>query len=73
MGAAILKYTLKLKIIKLKLFLKNMQTHAHLTNVILVYYATNHFVGLFYEYCYFIRQLLEKINIHCELVTSQPH
>ena len=50
-----------------------MQTHAHLTHVILVYYATNHFVGLFYEYCLFIRQLLEKINIHCELVMSQPH
>ena len=32
-----------------------MQTHAHLTNVMLVFYATNHFVGLFYEFSSFIR------------------
>ena len=25
------------------------------TNVMLVFYATNHFVGLFYEFCSFIR------------------
>ena len=65
-----------LKIIKLNLFLKSMPTHAHLTNVMLVCYATNHFVELFYEYCSFIRHYWKKkkkINILCELVTSQPH
>ena len=27
------------------LFLKSMHTHTHLTNVIFVYYANNHFIG----------------------------
>ena len=45
---------------KLSLFLKSMQTHAHLTNVILVYYATYHYVGLLYEYCSFIRHYWGK-------------
>ena len=35
-------------------------------------YANNHYVGLFYEYCSFIRHYWKKINILCELVTSQP-
>ena len=40
---------IKTTMIKLNLFLKRMHTHTHLTNVIFVYYANNHFVGLFYE------------------------
>ena len=50
-----------------------MHTHTHLTNMNFVYYANNHFMGLFYEFCTFIRHYWKKINIHCELVTSQPH
>ena len=53
--------------------IKTEYHHAHLTNVILVYYAINHFMGLFYEYCSFNRHYWKKINIHCELVMSQPH
>ena len=45
----------KLKNIKLNSFLKSMHTHTHLTNVIFVYYANNHFMGLLYEFCRFIR------------------
>ena len=37
--AAILKQTLKLKIIKLNLFIKCMHTHLQLTTVIFVYYV----------------------------------
>ena len=37
------------------------------------FYATNHFVWLFYEYCSFIRHYWKKFNILCEPVTSQPH
>ena len=73
-GAAILKLILNLKIIKLNLFLKSMHTRTHLTNVLFVYYANNHFLWLFYGFCIFIRHYWKtKINIHCELVTSQPH
>ena len=36
---------LKLKIIKLNLFLKSMHKHTQLTNVIFVYYVNNHFMG----------------------------
>ena len=46
MEAAILKEILNKKIIKLNLFLKSMHTHTHLTNVIFVYYANNHFYGV---------------------------
>ena len=49
MEAAILKWKLKLKIIKPNFFLQSMHTYTHLANVILVYYANNHFMGLFYE------------------------
>ena len=73
MEAAILKQTLKMKIIKLNLFLKNSHNHIHLTNVTFVYYANNHFMEVFYEYCILFRNYWEKINIHCKLVTSQPH
>ena len=45
MEAAILKLTLKLKIIKLNLFLKSMHTPTQFTNVIFVYYVNNHFMG----------------------------
>ena len=45
-GGRHFKINIKLKIMKLNLFLKSMQTHAHLTNVILIYYASNHFVSL---------------------------
>ena len=44
MEAAILKQTLKLKIIKLNLFIKSMHTHLLLTNVIFVYYVNSHFM-----------------------------
>ena len=36
---------LKLKIIKLNLFLKNMNKHIQFTNVIFDYYVNNHFMG----------------------------
>ena len=49
MEATILKSTLKLKIMKLELFLKNMQTYTFLTTAILDNYVNNHFMGLFYE------------------------
>ena len=45
MKAAILKLTLKLKIIKLSLFLKSTYTHTQFTNVIFVCYVDNHFMG----------------------------
>ena len=45
MEAAILKYTLKQKIIKLNLFLKTMHIHTQFTNGIFVYYVNNHFIG----------------------------
>ena len=41
--------------IKLKLFLKSMLTHTLLTIVILVHYANNQIMELFYEYCTFIK------------------
>ena len=49
------------------------QVDTVLTNVILLYCEINNFIGLFYEYCIFIRHYWKKINIHCEVVTSQPH
>ena len=70
---AILKQTLKTKIIKLMLFLKNSHYYIHLTNVTFVYYVNNHFMEVFYEYCILFRNHWETINIHCKLVTSQPH
>ena len=36
---------LKLKIIKLNLFLKSMHKHTQFTNVIFDYYVNNHFMG----------------------------
>ena len=38
----------KTEIIKLNLFLRSMQAHAHLTNVMLVFHATNSFVCVFF-------------------------
>ena len=52
------------------LFLKSMPTNKHLTNVILVYCVSTHFMGLFSEYCTFISYYWKIINIHCELVTT---
>ena len=49
MEAAILKLSLKFKIIKLNLSLKNMYTHKLLTTAIFAYYVNNHLMGLFYE------------------------
>ena len=43
--AAILKQTLKMKILKLSLFLKNIHNHTHLTNVTFAYYAKKSFFG----------------------------
>ena len=73
--AAILKRTLKMKSIKLNLFLKNIHNHTNLTNLTFVCYANNHFMEVFYEYCALFRHYWEKINIHRELhvVMSQPH
>ena len=34
--------------------------HSHLTNVTFVYYANNHFMEVFYEYCTLFRQYCEK-------------
>ena len=73
MEAAILKQTLKMKSIKLNLFLKSIHKHIHLTNVMFFNYANNHFMEVFYEYCTLFRHYWEKVNIYCELVTSQPH
>ena len=36
---------LKQKIIQLSLFLKSMHQHTQFTNVIIVYYVNNHFMG----------------------------
>ena len=73
-GGCHFEIKLKLKIIKPNLFLKRMHTLTHLTTVTLVYYANNNFMGLFYELCTSIRHYWrKKINMHCELVTSQPH
>ena len=41
--------------------------------VIFFYHANNHFMVLIYENCTFRRIYWNKINIQCELVTSQPH
>ena len=49
MEVVILKQTLKMKIIKLNLFLKIIHYHTHLTNVTFAYYAYNHFMEVFYE------------------------
>ena len=53
MEAAILKDTENNKLKKLILFLKLMHTHTHLTTVVFVCYAKNHFVELFYLICSF--------------------
>ena len=50
-----------------------MYTRTILTNVIFVYYANNHLIGLFHEFCTLVRHYWKNINIHGELVTSQPH
>ena len=50
-----------------------MHPHTQLTYMIFLYNANNHSMGLFYEYCTFIRYYWKKINIHCELVRSQLH
>ena len=47
--ATILKSTWKFKIMKLNLFLKNMNTLALLTTAIFVYDENHHFMGLFQE------------------------
>ena len=50
-------------------FISQKHTYSiHLTNVIFVIMQIIILRELFYEFC-----TLEKINIHCELVTSQPH
>ena len=59
-GGRHFEINIKLKIIKLYLFLKSMHTHTHLTNVIFVYYANNLFMWLFYEICTFIRHYWKK-------------
>ena len=59
-GGRHFEVNIKLKIIKHNLFLKSMHTHTHLTNVIFVYYANNHFMELFYECCTFIRHYWTK-------------
>ena len=65
-GAAILKQILKPKSMKLNLCLKNI----HLCLLCKWLF----FMELFYEYCTFIRHYWKKkSNVHCELVTSQPH
>ena len=63
---------IKTEIIKLNLFLNSMQTFAHLTNVRLVFHATNNFVGLFYEYCSFIRHYWKKSisSVSSDVTTS---
>ena len=50
-----------------------MHTLALLTTAIFVYYVNNHFMGLFQEYCSLVSYNWKKININCELVTSQHH
>ena len=54
-GSRHFEMSLKLKIIKLNLFLKSMHNHKQFTNLIFVNYVNNNFMGLFYEYCTFIR------------------
>ena len=49
------KINIILKKIKLNLFLKGMHIYIHLTNVIFVYDANNHFMEIFNEFCTFIR------------------
>ena len=51
---------------------QSMHTHTHLMDVIFVYHVNNHFMGKFYAYCTFIMHYWKKINIHCELMMSQP-
>ena len=60
MEAAILKQILKMKIIKLNLFLKIIHNHTHLTNMTVAYYANNHFMEVFYEYYTLFRHYWEK-------------
>ena len=72
MKAAILK--LKLKTTKQLISQKHACIHKLLTTAIFVQYVNNHSMGLFYKYCTKISSITEKkINIHRELVTSQPH
>ena len=47
MEAAILKLSLKFKIMKLNLFLKNMYTHTLSMTTIFAYYVYNQFMRLF--------------------------
>ena len=49
-GGRHFEINIKIKIIKLNLFLKSMHTHTQFTNVIFVYYVNNHFLELFYHY-----------------------
>ena len=52
-AAMILKNTENNKIKKLILFLKLLHTYKHLTHVVIVCFANNLFVGLFYKICSF--------------------
>ena len=47
MEAAILKLSLKFKIMKPNLFLKNIHTHIRLTTTIFAYCVNNHVMRLF--------------------------
>ena len=53
MESAILKLTLKLKIIKHSLFLKSMHTPTQFTNVIFVYYVKQSFYWVILLILYF--------------------
>ena len=71
MGATILKQTLEPKIIKLNLFRKSMHTSDKGDLCFLCIYSI---YGVILWILYFYKALVEKkINIQCELVTSQPH
>ena len=60
-GGRHFEITLQLKI-KFNRIHKSMDTHTHLTDVIFVRYANNHFMGLFDKYYTFIG-IVEKKSI----------
>ena len=68
--ADILKLSVKFKIMKLNLFLKNMHTHTLLTTTIFAYNVNNHFKRVIEEQCSLVRYYWQKINIHYELEMS---
>ena len=75
MEAAILEYAFKNKIIILNLFLKIIHAHTYLTHAIFYCRAKKkksfHMVTLGQLYFYKAYLQRKKINIHCDLVTSQ--